>query len=137
MNKPGRTLALTGAWFQLGPLFGLFGTIIGMLGAFQTMGSEGMGKPESLADDIGVALITTAIGLCIGLIGLILMLIAIFRFKYRAPWLFWFLMVWSILMLFNFPIGTVLGIGLLVYLITHKDEFEAKTEPPSGLRLSG
>lgn len=129
MNTSGRTLALTGVWFQLGPLFGLFGTIIGMIGAFQTMGSEGMGKPEALAEDIGVALITTAIGLCIGLIGLILILIAHFALKYKAPWLFWFLTVYSIFMMLNFPIGTVLGVCLLIYLITRRNEFKIKTEP--------
>jgi hypothetical protein len=129
MNTRGRTLALTGAWFQLGPLFGLLGTVIGMISAFQKMGSEGTGQPEALAHDIGFSLITTAIGLVFGLIGLILMLIALFGQKYRAPWFFWFLIVLSILMLLRFFVGTIIGIGLLIYLTTHRNEFKTETEP--------
>lgn len=129
MNTKGRTLALTGAWFQLGPLFGLLGTIIGMISTFQKIGSGEMGQPEALANDIGFALSTTAIGLCFGIIGLILMLIALFVQKYRAPWFFWFLTICSILWMFLFPIGTVLGIAILIFLITHQEEFKNKTEP--------
>jgi len=49
------------------PMIGLLGTVSGMIGAFQTMSSGGMGRPELLAGDIGEALITTATGLCIGI----------------------------------------------------------------------
>lgn len=49
------------------PMVGLLGTVSGMIGAFQTMSSGGMGRPELLAGDIGEALITTATGLCIGI----------------------------------------------------------------------
>jgi hypothetical protein len=124
MNTKGKTLALTGAWLQLGPLFGLLGTVIGMISAFQKMGSNGMGQPEALAKDIEFALVTTAIGAPFGLIGLILMLIALFKSKYRALWFFWFLVAWSILCIPNVPIGTICGVGLLYYLITHKEEFK-------------
>jgi hypothetical protein len=49
------------------PMVGLLGTVSGMIGAFQTIASGGMGKPERLAGDIGEALITTATGLTIGI----------------------------------------------------------------------
>jgi len=127
MNIKGKKLAITGAVLQLGPLFGLIGTVIGMLSAFQTMGADGVGDSEALAGDISFALITTAIGLCIGLIGLVLMLIALFKSKYRALWFFWFLSVISILMLLRFPAGTIIGISLLIYLITHRNEFKQQT----------
>jgi biopolymer transport protein ExbB len=38
-----------------------------MIGAFQTISAGGMGRPELLAGDIGEALITTAVGLVIGI----------------------------------------------------------------------
>jgi biopolymer transport protein ExbB len=130
MNINGKKLAITGSILLLGgPLFGLIGTIIGMLSAFQTMGSEGMGKPEALANDIWFALITRAIGLCVGVIGLIIMLIALFGKKYRDPWFFWFLTIYSIFWIINFPVGTVLGIGLLIFLLTHKKEFINRPNP--------
>lgn len=49
------------------PMIGLLGTVSGMIGAFQTMSTGGMGRPERLAGDIGEALITTAAGLIIGI----------------------------------------------------------------------
>jgi biopolymer transport protein ExbB len=136
MNTKGKKLAIAGSILLLaGPLFGLLGTIIGMLSAFQTMGSEGSENAEALASDIGFSLITTTIGLCIGIIGGTMMLIALFVVKYRAPWFFWYYAIMSILGLFNFPLGTILGSLMLVYLITHRDEFKNKTEPESGAYL--
>jgi biopolymer transport protein ExbB len=49
------------------PMIGLLGTVSGMIGAFQTISTGGMGRPELLAGDIGEALITTATGLVIGI----------------------------------------------------------------------
>lgn len=132
MNTIGKKLAVTGAILQLGPVFGIIGTVIGMLSAFHTIGQEGEAKPEALASDISFALITTAIGLSIGIIGLILMLTALFKFKYKATWLFWFLITISILMSIRFPGGTIIGICLLVYLITHRKEFQTPNDPASG-----
>ncbi|CAA6691659.1 MULTISPECIES: MotA/TolQ/ExbB proton channel family protein [unclassified Lentimonas] len=122
MNK-GRSLALWGAWLQLGSVFGLLGTVIGMIRAFSVIESEGPGDPELLAEHISLALTTTAIGMIPALIGLVLLLIALFSSKYRAPWFFWFMAIFSVLNLLAFPIGTVLGIIVLVHIIPRKEEF--------------
>ncbi len=52
---------------NISPMLGLLGTVSGMISAFQNIGAGGMGKPELLAADIGVALITTAFGLIIAI----------------------------------------------------------------------
>ncbi len=52
---------------SVAPMFGLLGTVSGMIKAFQKIGLGGMGKPELLAADIGEAMITTAFGLLIGI----------------------------------------------------------------------
>ena len=49
------------------PMLGLLGTVMGMMGAFAKLNSGGDVKPEQLAGDISVALITTAIGLSIAI----------------------------------------------------------------------
>lgn len=49
------------------PMFGLLGTVSGMISAFRAMAIGGMGRPELLADNISEALITTATGLIIGI----------------------------------------------------------------------
>jgi len=51
------------------PMLGLLGTVVGMINAFQTIAGSGKSgvDPSLLADDIGVALFTTAIGLTVAL----------------------------------------------------------------------
>jgi len=62
--KPIDYLSIIGA---TAPMLGLLGTVSGMIKAFQTIGSQGMGKPEMLAGNIGEALVTTATGLIIAI----------------------------------------------------------------------
>lgn len=50
---------------NVGPLVGLFGTVVGMIFAFQVASQAGLGKAELLAKGIYLALLTTAIGLTI------------------------------------------------------------------------
>ena len=52
---------------SVSPMIGLLGTVAGMIGAFQKIGMGGMGDPEILASDIGMAMVTTATGLIIGI----------------------------------------------------------------------
>lgn len=62
------------------PFFGLAGTILGMLGAFETLSATGQADPEALAGDISIALITTLAGLAVSLVFLIIFFIALIRF---------------------------------------------------------
>lgn len=60
------------SWLSLlaaiGPMLGLLGTVVGMIGAFMKMATTaGNVDPASLANDIGGAMITTAIGLIIAI----------------------------------------------------------------------
>ncbi|MCC6355532.1 MAG: MotA/TolQ/ExbB proton channel family protein [Verrucomicrobiae bacterium] len=61
------------------PMFGLLGTVSGMIGAFRTMSMSGMGRPELLSANISEALITTEVGLAIGIPSMI----GYFYFKYQ------------------------------------------------------
>lgn len=49
------------------PMVGLLGTVIGMIGAFRTLGAEGIGNPSQLAGNIGEVLTATASGLFIAI----------------------------------------------------------------------
>ncbi len=50
------------------PMLGLLGTVVGMVGAFETISfSEGFARPDELAGDISVALITTVLGLIVAI----------------------------------------------------------------------
>lgn len=48
---------------QVSPLLGLFGTVLGMIEAFDIVAEQGLGKPELLASGMAVALLTTGFGL--------------------------------------------------------------------------
>ncbi|WP_170473150.1 MotA/TolQ/ExbB proton channel family protein [Ruegeria arenilitoris] len=53
---------------QLAPLLGLFGTVLGMINAFQSLQSAGSAvDPSLLAGGIWVALVTTAVGLAVAM----------------------------------------------------------------------
>lgn len=49
------------------PMLGLFGTVVGMIGAFATLSMTQSAEPTKLAKDINIALYTTAIGLSIAI----------------------------------------------------------------------
>lgn len=124
--KKGKSLALIGALLQFGLVFGLLGTVIGMLGAFNEIKEhkiEEENSTEALAESISLALNTTALGILTALAGMVMVLIALFAYRYRAPWFFWFLTLFSILVILLFPIGTVVGIVVLVYIMPRKKEF--------------
>ena len=50
---------------NIGPMLGLMGTVLGMIGAFFSIVEEGQAKPEAMANDIGGALVTTLLGLVV------------------------------------------------------------------------
>ena len=52
---------------KVAPMVGLLGTVIGMMGAFGKLASAESVSPDVLAEDISVALITTASGLAIAI----------------------------------------------------------------------
>ncbi|MBI1385170.1 MAG: MotA/TolQ/ExbB proton channel family protein [Rhizobiales bacterium] len=63
-----RHLRLLDVTVQAAPLLGLFGTVLGMIGAFQALQSAGAdADPTVLAGGIWVALMTTAVGLAVAI----------------------------------------------------------------------
>jgi len=121
----GKTLALLGAWLQLAPLLGLIGTVGAMIATF---GRAANGEPtaEGLAVDIWQSMIVTAGGIVLGFMGMIFIAVALFHCRYREPWFFAFLVVISFVWMLYFPIGTVIGVLMLYYLILRHDEFKPK-----------
>ncbi|QDV65579.1 MULTISPECIES: MotA/TolQ/ExbB proton channel family protein [Crateriforma] len=60
-------LSWVGTVIKAAPMIGLFGTVFGMMGAFQTLATAETVEPSALAGDIRVALVTTASGLAIAI----------------------------------------------------------------------
>lgn len=66
----------------MAPLMGLLGTVIGMIGTFQSITLFGTGDPRIMAGDISMALVTTALGLIAALPLIIIHSIVAGRSKY-------------------------------------------------------
>lgn len=123
-----RALALSGVILLGAPLLGSIGTIIGMIRAFTTLKESGA-DPEELASDISLALISTIYGIGFGLIGVVLVSIALFRRSNREPWFLKSVTIIATLWcVFFFPLGVVVGIYLLVIFRSRKAEFTATNQ---------
>lgn len=64
LQKTINLLAMTAA---IAPFVGLFGTVVGVLGAFQGLGREGAANLTSLAPGVATALMTTVAGLLLAI----------------------------------------------------------------------
>lgn len=76
-SKKAISLLIAGIILASGPLWGLLGTVLGMIGAFEKIGSSNSGETELLANDIGFALWTTLAGLIVCPIGILFLIISI------------------------------------------------------------
>jgi biopolymer transport protein ExbB/TolQ len=61
-----------------GPLVGLLFTVLAMIGAFHTLGQQGISDPQVLSTHIGGALVATVAGLVVGAtVGVPLIVVAV------------------------------------------------------------
>lgn len=65
--KMERNLVILSTMGKLAPLLGFYGTVTGMIKAFESIAKAGMGDPAVVAGGIAEALITTAAGLTIAI----------------------------------------------------------------------
>lgn len=66
---------------MIAPLLGLLGTVLGMVGVFQTIAAKAAPDPAQLAGGIWEALITTVMGLCVAIPMLIFYYFLLLKFK--------------------------------------------------------
>ena len=124
------TIAGIGLVLLLGIPASWVGIAFGALQTFGNMSGDIAQAASEITGGVALALRSAAIGQSLALVGLALLLIALFGFKVREPWVLkWgrYLMIpWLIFL----PVGTVAGILMLVYFSRHKEEFtERKTGP--------
>ena len=109
-SRTGLVLAVMGALMQFGPLIALAGTVRGMIQAFQSMGSSGIGDPSGLAKCIGEVLISVIAGALVSFVGIALMVIGLVVYQCRQRWLvrllvgvgvFWLMVVPAVVFVAN------------------------------------
>ncbi|WP_395749958.1 MotA/TolQ/ExbB proton channel family protein [Prosthecobacter sp.] len=120
-SQSGAFIAKLGAWLQLAQFIGLAGTVKGMMAAFDSLKTTGGGDPEVLSGAIGEVLISSAVGIAISFIGVLLVLFSITACRYRAVWMFWFLCLYGGLITFSYFLP--FGLFFLIFALMKKDEF--------------
>lgn len=121
-----KSLALTGVLLLTFPLFGAISVLIALVRAFGILQAAGSADPQALAADISQALISTLIGLVFGLIGLVIVNIALFKRTNRESWFYQSVIVLSVLWcVLLFPLGLIPGVLLFHHFSKRKNEFSA------------
>ncbi len=60
-------MAWLGSAYTVAPMMGLFGTVWGVMIAFESMGQQGMANLSAVAPGIASALLTTVVGLVVAI----------------------------------------------------------------------
>ena len=84
-TKPSKTapiaLLVVGVLLAFGPVWGLLGTVVGMIGAFGELSRGEEAEAGELASDMSVALYTTAVGSIMAPVGAVLIVLAVVWLK--------------------------------------------------------
>lgn len=108
-----------------GPIWGLFGTVFGMIQSYNHVSDVGNVASAELSKHVRFALNSTAIGIVVGLVGGAMILASILLTGYRKKWFYsWTLglaIIWCIAV---FPIGLIIGIPISILFTSRLREFE-------------
>jgi len=113
----GKALSVIGCILQSGIIIGIVISILKMVSAFQEITLYGAGDSKVMAGMISSALVSTVLGGVVAFPGLLINILALSISSYGSPWLFRALIVSSIFWMLAFPIGTILGVILLVTVL--------------------
>ena len=124
----GRFLAMLGSVCLLGPLVAFVFTFYTMARQFDAVAQTGVVPgADSTQQAVRSAFTVTGIGLSAGLVGVILVCIAIFGFRFAASWLRGALIVGAVGLLPAMPVGTVFAVVLFLALRRHSRVFSQLT----------
>ena len=114
----------------------MLGTAIGMMRAFGQL-SVGVEQPdaETLAREMSIALYTTLIGVLVSMIGMVIVLVVLYRGKNRRKWFFVSSVSISFLVVFMiFPLGLFIGLPVLISVLMKHGEFYDPQDSQSSIR---
>lgn len=118
-KRPGPRMAGLGAGFWGASVLTFAGFLAQMMHVFDRIAQKERAlDAEGLASGIQAAQLTGLLAFAFFVLGAIFVSLALFKYRYRARWFHRVLVTAGILMLFAYPIGTVLGALLLFYLLS-------------------
>lgn len=76
---------IVGALLTMAPFFGLAGTVLGIMGAFNVLSGSGIADPNALSRHVAQSLYSTAIGLVLCPIGIVVFTVSLIFYARRRP----------------------------------------------------
>lgn len=119
----GKYIAILGLLLFWAPLLGLADSYLIMSSSFQEITLFGTNEPKIPREQMSSAALTTVIGFLLSIVALTLLAVSVVGLNYRTKWLFWALTVYSTLLLFMVPVGTLFGSIVLVLLVLSRKKF--------------
>jgi hypothetical protein len=119
----GKYVAILGLFLFWAPLWGIVDSYLIMSSSFQEITLFGANEPKISQEKMSSAAFSTVIGFFLVLVALCLLIFSVVGLNYRAKWVYWALIMYSTLLLFIFPVGTLLGIIVLVTLVFSRKKF--------------
>jgi len=130
MKRHAHLLALFGAFSQLLIPAGLLRYWMLLDSAMMRIDLSDTRDTKRMMDSIGQVMNSTRTSVdsfvwafLLAMIGLVPFIYAMTRLQYRRPWAFWFACIYGGLLTFSPPVGTVFGLILLIYALSHRHEF--------------
>jgi hypothetical protein len=133
MNQRAHRMALVGAWSQVVLYAGIVASLVVMSRAIAGMDLSHandmdvvMSQVSQVTQQLTQAAEIMNVAGVIAIGGLVTFVAALTRLQYRRRWAFWFSILHGGVLLFLFPLGTVFGVFLLIYAVSHQREFRGK-----------
>jgi hypothetical protein len=125
MNKEtiGKYVAVLGLLLFWAPLWGIIDSYLIMSSSFQEITLFGNNEPKISQEEMSSTALSTVTGFILFLVALCFLTFSVVGLNYRTEWLFWALIIYSTLLLFMFPVGTVLGVTVLAALVLNRKKF--------------
>ena len=125
VNSPNaRAFAVIGLVLQSSIAVGVALFMARMIQTFREITESGSPDPQAMATGIGEALVPLILWGALGVVGLLTTLVTAMASTYRARWFYRSSLVFAgVYFLLYPPIGSLIGIVLVVYLLVKRKEF--------------
>jgi len=121
-SKAPQVLATVGLSLYLAAAIGLWGQAYGVIRAFQAIASSGDADPAVLASHISQSLLFMIYGSVGSIVGLVCMLIAQEKMRFRARWFVHGALLVSLAIAVLVPVGTFVGVIGAVFIGKRRKE---------------